>query len=94
MKLEQQLGIKGYRPHVTLMELPVDTTSPTRLATAICYDATDLDLVADLRDSSDMFLIAALNQDVQTFENMVRASVYKTWTNDQAASPNTARSNT
>ncbi|MGE7994174.1 hypothetical protein ACQKPE_24800 [Pseudomonas sp. NPDC089554] len=73
MKLEQQMGIKGYRPHVTLVELPVGTTSPTRLAAAICYDATDLDLVADLRDRSDVFLVAALNQDVQTFDNMVAA---------------------
>lgn len=73
MKLEQQMGIKGYRPHVTLVELPVGTISPTRLAAAICYDATDLDLVADLRDRSDVFLVAALNQDVQTFDNMVAA---------------------
>ncbi|MGG7597982.1 reverse transcriptase domain-containing protein [Pseudomonas sp. WC1] len=73
MKLEQQMGIKGYRPHVTLVELPVGTTSPTRIAAAICYDATDLDLVADLRDRSDIFLVSALNQDVQTFDNMVAA---------------------
>lgn len=73
MKLEREMGITGYRPHVTLVELPIGTTSPTRLAAAICYDATDLDLVADLRDRSDVFLVAALNQDVQTFDNMVAA---------------------
>lgn len=73
MKIEQQMGIKGYRPHVTLVELPIGTSSPTRLAAAICYDATDLDLVADLRDRSDVFLVSALNQDVQTFDNMVAA---------------------
>jgi predicted amidohydrolase len=72
-KLEREMGIKGYRPQVTLVELPVGTTTPTRIASAICYDATDLDLVADLRDRSDVFLIAALNQDVQTFDNMVAA---------------------
>jgi hypothetical protein len=38
-----------------------------------CYDATDLDLVAYLRGKSDIFLVAALNQDVQTFDNMVAA---------------------
>jgi hypothetical protein len=32
-----------------------------------------LDLVADLRSKSDVFLVAALNQDVQTFDNMVAA---------------------
>mgnify|MGYP003658128640 FL=1 len=67
------MGIKGHRPHLTLVELPVGIGSRTRIAAAICYDATDLDLVADLRDRSDIFLVAALNQDVQTFDNMVAA---------------------
>ncbi|TAL90239.1 MAG: hypothetical protein EPN62_09905 [Candidimonas sp.] len=67
------MGVKGYRPHVTLIELPIGAKTRTRVAAAICYDATDLDLVSDLRDKSDMFLVAALNQDVQTFDNMVAA---------------------
>jgi len=73
MKLEAKLGVKGYRPHVTLVELPIGAKTRTRIAAAICYDATDLDLVADLRDRSDVFLVAALNQDVQTFDNMIAA---------------------
>ncbi|MCW8165740.1 reverse transcriptase [Verminephrobacter aporrectodeae subsp. tuberculatae] len=72
-KLERTMGVKGYRPHLTLVELPVGSKTRTRIAAAICYDATDLDLVADLRDQSDVFLVAALNQDVQTFDNMVAA---------------------
>lgn len=73
MKDEVRMGVRGHRPHVTLVELPIGAKSRTRIAAAICYDATDLDLVADLRDRSDMFLVAALNQDVQTFDNMVAA---------------------
>ncbi len=73
MKHEVQMGIKGHRPHITLLELPIGAKTCTRVAAAICYDATDLDLVADLRDRSDMFLVAALNQDVQTFDNMIAA---------------------
>ncbi|WP_341643966.1 reverse transcriptase domain-containing protein [Thauera sp. SDU_THAU2] len=73
MKDEVRMGVKGHRPHVTLVELPIGAKTRTRIAAAICYDATDLDLVADLRDRSDMFLVAALNQDVQTFDNMVAA---------------------
>lgn len=73
MKLEAKMGIKGYRPHVTLVELPIGAKTRTRVAAAICFDATDLDLVADLRDKSDVFLVAALNQDIQTFDNMVAA---------------------
>lgn len=73
MKDEVKMGVKGHRPHVTLVELPIGSKTRTRIAAAICYDATDLDLVADLRDRSDMFLVAALNQDVQTFDNLVAA---------------------
>ncbi|MFM0502918.1 reverse transcriptase domain-containing protein [Paraburkholderia caffeinilytica] len=73
MKLERLMGVRSYRPHITLVELPIGIKSSTRIAAAICYDATDLDLVADLRDKSDVFLVAALNQDVQTFDNMVAA---------------------
>lgn len=73
MKLEIEMDILGHRPHMTLVELPIGSSSPTRVAAAICYDATDLDLVADLRERSDVFLVAALNQDVQTFDNMVAA---------------------
>lgn len=72
-KIERGMGVKGYRPHITLVEFPIGEKTPTRVAAAICYDATDLDLLADLRDRSDMFLVAALNQDVETFDNMVAA---------------------
>lgn len=73
IKAERDMGVKGYRPHITLVEFPIGEKTPTRVAAAICYDATDLDLLADLRDRSDMFLVAALNQDVETFDNMVAA---------------------
>src|SRR5690606_6745371 len=48
-KEEVKMGVKGHRPHVTLVELPIGAKSCTRIAAAICYDATDLDLLADLR---------------------------------------------
>lgn len=67
------MGVKGHRPHQVLVEFPIGSHSPTRVAAAICFDATDLALVADLRERSDVFLVAALNQDVQTFDNMVAA---------------------
>lgn len=70
---EAKMGVKGYRPHQVLVEFPIGADTPTRVAGAICYDATDLRLLADLRDRSDIFLVAALNQDVQTFDNMVSA---------------------
>ena len=72
-KPEEKMGVKSYRPHQVLVEFPIGIGTPTRVAGAICYDATDLALVADLRERSDIFLVAALNQDVQTFDNMVAA---------------------
>lgn len=49
---------------------------PLRLAAAICYDATDLCLVSDLKSRSDVFAIPALNQDVATFDQMALALHY------------------
>lgn len=72
-ELEREMGVKSYRPHITLVEFPVGEKTATRIAAAICYDATDLELAADLRDRSDIFMVAALNKDVQTFDNMVSA---------------------
>lgn len=74
MKLEQDMNIKSHRPDVTLVEFPLGGDGKAiRVAAAICFDATDLDLVADLRERSDVFLVAALNKDVGTFDNMVGA---------------------
>ena len=71
--IEKKMGIKPYRPYQLLVEFPIGNGLPTRVAGSICYDATDLALVADLREVSDMFVVAALNQDVLTFDNMVAA---------------------
>ena len=72
-EFERKMGIKSHRPHITLVEFPIGQKSATRIAAAICYDATDLELAADLRDRSDIFMVAAMNKDVQTFDNMVSA---------------------
>jgi hypothetical protein len=51
-----------------------DEDGNSRLITgAICYDATDIKLSADLRDKSDLFIVSAFNQDVATFDNMAKA---------------------
>ena len=53
-----------------------DGTRPVQLTAAVCYDATDLGLAADLRDVSDVLAIPALNQDVKTFDQMALALHY------------------
>lgn len=52
------------------------TMDPLWLTAAICFDATDLRLAADLKDRSDVFAIPAMNKDVSTFDNMAIALHY------------------
>jgi Reverse transcriptase (RNA-dependent DNA polymerase) len=49
---------------------------PLWLTAAVCFDATDLGLAADLKDKTDVFAIPALNRDVKTFDNMALALHY------------------
>jgi hypothetical protein len=53
-----------------------DDQAAWRLSASICYDATDLQLVSDLRNVTDGFIVSALNQDVPTFDNMIAALHY------------------
>jgi hypothetical protein len=73
---EKSLGITPYRPCQWLIEARSGSGKPWRLSAAICYDATDLSLAADLRNVSDAFIVAALNRDIGTFDAMVSALHY------------------
>jgi hypothetical protein len=73
---EQSLGITPYRPCQWMIEARSGTGAPWRLTAAICYDATDLSLAADMRNKSDAFIVAALNRDIGTFDAMVTALHY------------------
>ena len=71
--------LQGFRPCQWLIGYPwssADGTRPVWLTAAVCYDATDLGLAADLRDVSDVFAIPALNKDVKTFDKMALALHY------------------
>ena len=73
---EVDLGIMPFRPCQWLIEARSDTNKPWRLSAAICYDATDLSLAADLRNASDVFVVSAHNRDIGTFDAMVSALHY------------------
>ncbi len=73
---EEELNIKGYRPCQHLIEVHRENMSPFKISGAICYDATDISLAADLRDKTDIFIVLAHNQDVNTFDNMAAALHY------------------
>ncbi|MCC7338741.1 MAG: RNA-directed DNA polymerase [Pirellulaceae bacterium] len=77
-KEEKDLGISSFRPAQWIFEI-LDTASGNKLwamSSAVCYDATDLALAADLRDHTEMFVVPALNKDVGTFDNMAAALHY------------------
>ncbi|QDT48911.1 Reverse transcriptase (RNA-dependent DNA polymerase) [Symmachiella dynata] len=74
--MESKLGISSYRPCQWLIEYRSATSTPFRLSSAICYDATDLRLAADLKEHTDAFIVSALNKDIGTFDAMVTALHY------------------
>ena len=71
--------IRDYRPCQWIIECPASLASvePLRLSASVCYDATDLAIAADLRDRSDVYVIPALNKDVQTYDNVTLALSYQ-----------------
>ena len=69
--------IEPFRPCQWVLEHSwKDGQSPLRLTASLCYDATDLGLVSDLRDEVDAYFIPAYNRDVATFDQMSRALHY------------------
>jgi len=60
----------GYEWHLNPSERPLWLTG------SVCYDATDIQLAADLRNHSDIFAVPACNRDVNTFDQMALALHY------------------
>ena len=71
--------IEGFRPCQWLVGYPWSndpSARPMWLTASVCYDATDLNMVSDLRNESDVFAIPALNKDIKTFDQMTLALHY------------------
>jgi hypothetical protein len=76
---EPTIQLQGFRPCQWLVGYEWSGSKKQRalwLTASVCYDATDLQLAADLRRASDVFAIPALNQDVTTFDQMALALHY------------------
>lgn len=73
---EKSMKVSAYRPCQHLIKLVGHPEGPFTISGAICYDATDIKLAADLRDKTDLFVIAAHNKDISTFDNMAAALQY------------------
>lgn len=68
--------VEGFRPCQWLIEYPWLKDQSLWLTGSICYDATDMALMSDLRDRSDVLAIPALNMDVDTFDQMAQSLHY------------------
>lgn len=66
-------NVAGHRPYQVIVGLTDSNGVSANLTGAVCFDATDLKLAADMRDISDCFVIPALNRDVSTFDAMAGA---------------------
>lgn len=73
---EHALGIVRWCPYRVVIELCFPNEPGYRMAGAICYDATDLALAADLKNETHLFVVPAMNKDVKTFDSMVAALRY------------------
>jgi hypothetical protein len=79
MMKDEQDKVQPWRPYQLFIELKhpkFKDKSGFKLTSAICYDATDIKLSADLRDKSNALCIPALNADVNSFDTMVEALHY------------------
>lgn len=73
---EVKHGVTQWCPYRVVVELQLDADTSYRMVGAICYDATDLALAADLKNESHLFLVPALNKDIKTFDSMAAALRY------------------
>ena len=76
--VETRYDVDGFRPCQWLIGYPWSKTQqrPMWLSASVCYDATDLNLAADLRGESDVYAIPSFNKDVGTFDQMALALNY------------------
>lgn len=76
---ERELNIKPWRRYQLMLELRHPKYPQHKgfmLTGAICYDATDVKLAADLSNKANALLIPAMNKDTHTFDTMTEALHY------------------
>ena len=72
-------NIQGFRPAQWLVQYPwcgTSSDSPLYLTASICYDATDIGIISDVKNNSHVLAIPALNRDVKTFDHLAMALHY------------------
>ena len=71
--------ITPWRPYQLIIELlhpAFKNKEGFKLTGSICYDATDIELSADLKSKSNAYIISAMNKDVATFDSMLDSLFY------------------
>ena len=73
---EETLGISEYRPVQWIIRGKFEDKLLWTLTASICYDATDIKFLSDVRDSVDCFVVSAFNKDINVYDAMVSAMRY------------------
>ena len=73
---EKEFGIKEYRPVQWIIRGKFKDKLLWTLTASICYDATDIKFLSDVRDSVDCFVVSASNKDINVYDAMVAAMRY------------------
>lgn len=76
---QKESSIIGFRPaqwFVNYYWHHSCSKDPLRITASVCYDATDIEAVAQFRSLSDLYIVCALNKDVGTFDRMAEMLHY------------------
>ena len=75
-QFEQGKKIMPFRPVQWLVRGIKNGKKIWTLSASICYDATDIMLLAAMRDKVDCFIVSSSNQDVNVYDSMTAAMRY------------------
>ena len=75
-QFEQDKKIMPFRPVQWLVRGVKNGKKVWTLSASICYDATDIMLLAAMRDKVDCFIVSSSNQDVNVYDSMTAAMRY------------------
>ena len=76
------LSVRSHRTSQWMIGYPWSRDSHARrlwLTASVCYDATNFALATELTGRSDVYVVVARNQDVETFDRMSQALNYHTF---------------
>lgn len=73
---ERALGIKEYRPIQWILRGKYEDKLLWNITASICYDATDIKFLSNIRDFVDCLIVSSSNKDINVYDAMVAAMRY------------------